>query len=177
MNIAKSALLLSCSAALLAACSSTPVATPPPSPVVAKQAPMAAPAARTESKIAAVVVPDHLNPNSLLSKDHIVYFEFDDFSVQPQYSTLLERHARYLAAHPGLAIKVAGNADERGSAEYNLALGQKRAEAVLRAMKLYGVKDKQVEAVSWGKEKPVALGHDESAWAQNRRAELDYPTK
>ena len=90
---------------------------------------------------------------------------------------MLELHGRYLSANPKLSIRVEGNADERGSAEYNLALGQKRAESVVRALKLYGVKDSQMEAVSWGKEKPKAMGHDEAAWAQNRRVDLVYPSK
>jgi peptidoglycan-associated lipoprotein len=76
-----------------------------------------------------------------------------------------------------VAIKIEGNTDERGGAEYNLALGQKRAEAVSKALKLFGVKDSQVEAVSFGKEKPKAPGHDEVSYAQNRRADLDYPAK
>jgi peptidoglycan-associated lipoprotein len=76
-----------------------------------------------------------------------------------------------------LAIKIEGNSDERGSPEYNLALGQRRAEAVLKALEIYGVKTAQLEAVSWGKERPRALGHDETAWAENRRADLVYPQK
>ena len=90
---------------------------------------------------------------------------------------MLELHGRYLSGNPTLSIRVEGNADERGSTEYNLALGQKRAEAVVRALKVYGVKDSQVEAISWGKEKPKAMGHDEAAWAQNRRVDLAYPSK
>jgi peptidoglycan-associated lipoprotein len=74
-----------------------------------------------------------------------------------------------------VAVKIEGNCDERGSAEYNLALGQKRAESVRQSLKVYGVKDTQLEAVSWGSEKPKAQGHDESAWAQNRRADVQYP--
>ena len=73
------------------------------------------------------------------------------------------------------AAKVEGNADERGSAEYNLALGQKRAEAVVKGLKIYGATDRQLEAVSWGEERPVATGHDEAAWAKNRRADIVYP--
>ena len=88
---------------------------------------------------------------------------------------MLEQHGKYLLSKPNLAIHIEGNADERGSAEYNLALGQKRAEAALKALKLYGVKDAQMEAVSWGKERPKALEHDEAAWAENRRADLVYP--
>jgi peptidoglycan-associated lipoprotein len=76
-----------------------------------------------------------------------------------------------------VSIKIEGNTDERGGAEYNLALGQKRAEAVSRALKIFGVKDAQMEAVSFGKEKPKVLGHDDASYAQNRRADLDYPAK
>ncbi|MFZ2650447.1 MAG: OmpA family protein, partial [Burkholderiaceae bacterium] len=84
-------------------------------------------------------------------------------------------HGKYLGSKPQLAIRIEGNADERGSAEYNLALGQRRAEAVLHALKLFGVRDSQMEAVSWGEERPKLISHDESAWAQNRRADLAYP--
>ena len=80
-----------------------------------------------------------------------------------------------MQSKPTLTVKIEGNADERGSAEYNLALGQKRAEAVLKALKIYGVKDAQMEAISWGRERPKATGHDEAAWAQNRRVDLVYP--
>jgi peptidoglycan-associated lipoprotein len=177
MNNIKTTAILFAAASLLAACSSTPLP-PPATPPAAQTAPTAPPATpETKSAVAPVVVPDHLNPNSAISKDRIVYFDFDDYAVKPQYSAMLERHSKYLTANAKLAIKVAGNADERGSSEYNLALGQKRADAVVRAMKLYGAKYAQLEAVSWGKEKPVALGHDEESWAKNRRAELDYPTK
>ncbi len=88
---------------------------------------------------------------------------------------MLELHGKYLAANPQIVIKVQGNTDEKGGAEYNLALGQKRAEAVVKMLKIYGVKDSQLEAVSFGKEKPKALGHDDAAHAQNRRADLAYP--
>jgi peptidoglycan-associated lipoprotein len=76
-----------------------------------------------------------------------------------------------------VSIRVEGNTDERGSSEYNLALGQKRAAAVVEALKVYGATDAQMEAVSWGREKPKAEGHDEAAWAQNRRVDLAYPAK
>ena len=123
------------------------------------------------------VVADHLNPNSLISKERSVYFDFDKFEVKSQFAPLVERQGKYLASKPDLAIRVEGNADERGGREYNLALGQKRAEAVVRALKVYGVKDKQAEPVSFGKEKPKAQGHDEAAWAENRRVDLVYPNK
>lgn len=117
---------------------------------------------------------DPLNdPNSPLAK-RSVYFDFDSYSVQDQYQALLQQHAQYLKSHPQRHILIQGNTDERGTSEYNLALGQKRAEAVRRALSLLGVGDAQMEAVSLGKEKPVALGHDEASWAQNRRADLVY---
>lgn len=104
-----------------------------------------------------------------------VYFEFDDSAVKNEDLGLIERHGKYLSSQPALAIRIEGNADERGSAEYNLALGQRRAESVVRALRIYGIKDTQMEPVSYGEEKPMAQGHDESAWSQNRRADLVYP--
>lgn len=129
------------------------------------------------SAVAQVVVPAHLDPNSALSKNRSVYFDFDDFTVKKEYASLVENHGKYAGANSKLTVRVEGNADERGGREYNLALGQKRAEAVVRAMKVYGAKDGQVEPVSYGSEKPKAQGHDETAWAQNRRADVVYMTK
>ncbi|WP_322016174.1 peptidoglycan-associated lipoprotein Pal [Paraburkholderia sp. J12] len=117
---------------------------------------------------------DELNdPNSPLAK-RSVYFDFDSYAVKDDYQSLLQAHAQYLKTHPERHVLIQGNTDERGTSEYNLALGQKRAEAVRRALSLMGVPDSQMEAVSLGKEKPVALGHDEASWAQNRRADLVY---
>jgi peptidoglycan-associated lipoprotein len=117
---------------------------------------------------------DPLNdPNSPLAKRSI-YFDFDSYAVRDDYQPLLQQHSQYLKSHPGRHVLIQGNTDERGTSEYNLALGQKRAEAVRRAMSLLGVADSQMEAVSLGKEKPQATGHDESSWAQNRRADLAY---
>ena len=104
----------------------------------------------------------------------IIYFDFDSFVVKPEYQSVLEGHARYLKASSARKVMIEGHTDERGGREYNLALGQKRAEAVRRSMALLGVSDAQMEAVSFGEEKPAAQGHSESAFAQNRRAELSY---
>jgi peptidoglycan-associated lipoprotein len=170
----------------LAGCSSTPVSTPPaPKPVAAPGIAPAAPAPRAAatpaptpaSTVKTVSLPPYLDPRSSLSTARSVYFDFDDAALKPEFNALVERHGKYLASNPALAIRVEGNSDERGSAEYNLALGQKRAQVVLRALKIYGVRDTQVEVVSWGEEKPKFSGQDESAWAQNRRADLRYPTK
>jgi peptidoglycan-associated lipoprotein len=122
-------------------------------------------------------VPAYLDPANALSTQRSVYFDFDQYVVKPDGQRLLETHGKYLAAHPGVAIKVEGNTDEQGGAEYNLALGQKRAQAVVTVLKTYGVKDAQMEAVSFGKEKPKAVGHDDASRSQNRRADLDYPRK
>lgn len=164
---------------LLAGCSSTPV-TPPPAPVPPAPAPVApapTPAPAPAPVAPAPVLPAYLDPNSPIHNERSIYFGFDQFTIKSDYDAMLERHGRYLSSAPSVAIKVEGNTDERGSSEYNLALGQKRAEAVVKALKIYGVKDAQVEAVSWGKERPKATGHDEAAWSQNRRADLAYPTK
>ena len=102
----------------------------------------------------------------------LVYFDFDSFAIDDKYTGLIEGHARQLAANRNKRLVIEGHTDERGGREYNLALGQKRAAAVAKSMALLGATDAQVEAVSFGKERPVSEGHDEAAWAQNRRAEI-----
>lgn len=104
----------------------------------------------------------------------IIYFDFDSYVLKPEFQSVVEAHARYLTANTSRKIAIEGHTDERGGREYNLALGQKRAEAVRRALGLSGVTDSQVEAVSFGKEKPAASGFDESSMAKNRRAEIRY---
>jgi len=98
-----------------------------------------------------------------------VYFEYDKYDIKPEYRTLLESHARWLKANPQARLTIEGNADERGSREYNVALGQRRAESVTKMLVLMGAKPEQIEAVSWGEEKPRAAGHDEKSWSENRR--------
>lgn len=104
----------------------------------------------------------------------IVYFDYDSFVIKPEFQALIETHARFLRAEPARKAVIEGHTDETGGREYNLALGQKRAEAVRRAMGLLGVGDAQIEAVSFGKEKPAVQGTDEAALARNRRAEIVY---
>jgi peptidoglycan-associated lipoprotein len=101
-----------------------------------------------------------------------VYYEFDQYDVKPEYRALVETHARWLLANPRGRLTIEGNTDERGSREYNVALGQRRAESVTALMQLMGVKPQQIEAVSFGKEKPRADRHDEAAWAENRRSDF-----
>ena len=102
----------------------------------------------------------------------LVYFDFDSFVIDDKFNGLIEGHARLLAANRSKRVVIEGHTDERGGREYNLALGQKRAAAVARSLALLGANEAQVEAVSFGKERPVSEGHDEAAWAQNRRAEI-----
>ena len=113
------------------------------------------------------------DPKSILSKRSI-YFDFDSYVIKSEYQPLVEAHGKFLREHPELKVLIQGNADERGSREYNLALGQKRAEAVRKALTLLGAKDAQIEAVSLGEEKPKNAGHDEAAWAENRRGDVLY---
>ncbi len=114
------------------------------------------------------------DPANVLSK-RSVYFELDSNVVKEEFKPLVAAHARYLQQNPGQKMTVQGNADERGSREYNLALGQRRADAVKQMMQLLGAKTDQIETVSFGEEKPKATGHDEASWNENRRADLAYP--
>ncbi|MEO7160047.1 MAG: peptidoglycan-associated lipoprotein Pal [Polaromonas sp.] len=104
----------------------------------------------------------------------VIYFDFDSYVVKPEFQSVIEAHARYLTANKSRKMAIEGHTDEIGGREYNLALGQKRAEAVRRDLGLLGVTDSQVEAVSFGKEKPAVPGFDEAAMAKNRRAEINY---
>ena len=103
-----------------------------------------------------------------------IYFDYDSYVIKPEFQSAIEAHARFLKQNGARHIVIEGHTDERGGREYNLALGQRRSEAVRRALELLGVRDTQVEAVSFGKEKPAVPGSDEQAWAKNRRAEIAY---
>jgi peptidoglycan-associated lipoprotein len=162
----------------LAACASKPIATPAPAPVAkAAPAPVAPAPAPMAAPPAATPLAAYLDPNSEISRKRSVFFAFDQSTFNDEDKAIVELQGRYLAQHPEVNITVAGNTDERGGSEYNLALGQRRSQSVKTALGLLGVKDGQVEAISYGKEKPRATGHDEAAWQQNRRADFTYPTK
>lgn len=109
-----------------------------------------------------------------VSVARLIQFDYDSFVIKPDFLTLIEAHGRFLKANPGRRISIEGHTDDRGGREYNLALGQKRAEAVRKALGLAGASDSQMEAVSFGKEKPAATGASEDAYAKNRRVELTY---
>jgi len=113
------------------------------------------------------------DPKSKLAQRSI-YFDLDKYDVKDEYRDLVASHAKYLVANRGFKVLLQGNTDERGSREYNLSLGQKRAEAVKRSLVLLGAKEDQIESVSLGEEKPKNAGHDESAWSENRRADILY---
>ena len=113
------------------------------------------------------------DPASVLSK-RSVYFDYDSVVVRDEFRPLIEAHGRYLAQNRTARMTIQGNTDERGSREYNIALGQRRADAVKRMMTLLGAQDGQIETVSFGKEKPKNAGHDEAAWAENRRDDIVY---
>ena len=118
------------------------------------------------------VTPVNIDRSAAAGAARIVYFDYDSFVVKDEFKPLVESNAKRMASNKGLRASIEGHTDERGGREYNLALVQKRAEAVLRAMTLLGVTDAQLEAVSFGKERPAVQGNDEAAFAKNRRAEL-----
>jgi len=115
-------------------------------------------------------------PGSPLAK-RSVFYDYDHYEIKEEYVPLIEAHSKFLMEHGDLKIAVQGNCDDRGSREYNLALGQRRADSVKRAMVLLGVGDRQIETVSFGAEKPLALGQDEESWAKNRRSDVVYPNE
>lgn len=113
------------------------------------------------------------DPNSPLSQ-RIIYFMYDSSEIQPQYRSVVEAHAEYLSANPGLTVVIEGHADERGSREYNIALGEQRAYSIAKILRFQSIGDNQMRSISYGEEKPLELGHDESAWNMNRRVEISY---
>lgn len=114
-----------------------------------------------------------VDPNKLFD-NYSVYFDLDEYTVQEKYLPIIKQHAEFLIKHSDYFMFIEGHTDERGGAEYNLALGQKRSDAIKRLLILYGVKENQVEAYSYGKEKPKAPGSNEESWSQNRRVDLFY---
>jgi len=135
----------------------------PPAPVAQSRV---TPVETTSGPVAAALPPRQADTQ------RIVYFDFDRFDIRDEFKFMLERRARVLLGTPQQGLVVEGHADERGGREYNLALGQKRSEAVIRALALLGVQETQLEAVSFGDTRPAVEGHAEQAWSQNRRAEL-----
>jgi len=165
-------------AAALAGCASKETKTD--TPVTDRSSGVTAPTPSTAQRSTATpnrpssVAGDPLrDPSNILSK-RSVFFDLDSNAVKDEYRGLVQAHSRYLGDKRDSKIRIEGNCDERGSREYNLALGQRRAEAVKKVMTVLGVSDGRIETTSYGEEKPMSPGHDEQAWAQNRRADIKY---
>lgn len=175
-KISSLALVLT-TAAILSACSSTPIKENTPPPVVERPVDKSAGQSQADTRTVAPVETKSLDPlddpKGVLA-NRSVYFDFDSYSVRDDGKAVVENHSAYLVKNKARQILIQGNTDDRGGSEYNLALGQKRAEAVRRAMVTLGVQESQIEAVSLGKEKPKAAGTDEAARAENRRADIVY---
>ena len=128
-----------------------------------------------DPSLVGMVTEEELKKADPLLVDRKIYFDFDKYDIKPKYAPVVAAHVRFLIAHPTVKVFVEGNCDDRGSPEYNIALGQRRSESVVRALLALGVPARQVEAVSYGAEKPVASGSNEESWAMNRRADIAYP--
>ena len=173
MRNTKSLAFIIASAALLAACK-TPVPDAP-APVEEKSpAPVAAAADPRDVRPVETATVDPLNDPQGVLANRSVYFDFDSYVVREDGKPVVANHSGYLTKNQGRKVLIQGNTDDRGGTEYNLALGQKRAEAVRRSMASLGVSENQIEAVSLGEEKPKATGSDEASWAENRRADIVY---
>jgi peptidoglycan-associated lipoprotein len=181
MNGIRTSLCVAALVALLAGCSSpvkldegAPVADAKPTPVGPGSGAAGAGAAGAGASQSGVTTVDATKtaPAAASGLGRVVYFDFDSYALREEFRPLIEAHAKALTAARNKRILIEGHTDERGGREYNLALGQRRAEAVARSLALLGVASGQVEAVSFGKERPAVDGHDESAWAKNRRAEI-----
>src|ERR1700687_1572604 len=113
-------------------------------------------------------------PSGAQLQNRTIYFDFDSSDVRADYNGVVAAHARYLASNPSIRVRLEGNTDERGSREYNIGLGERRAQSVRRALTLQGVTEAQITTVSYGEERPAVTGHTEEAWARNRRADIVY---
>ena len=122
-----------------------------------------------------MVTEEQLRESNPLLLEQSIYYDYDQYSVRTEYAPIITAHARFLVAHPTVKIFVEGNCDDRGSPDYNIALGQRRSDSVERALLSLGVPPRQIESVSFGAERPVAFGQNEDAWARNRRSDIAYP--
>lgn len=165
------ALMIGCAAAPK---TDTPMATAEPE----------APEAMTEEPVTAIAAPMEMgfsghpldDPSSLLAK-RVIYFDFDKSDIRPEFRDIIAAHASYLSQNPDARVVLEGHADERGSREYNMGLGERRGTAASRFLSLQGAAGRQLEVVSFGEERPAALGHDESSWRLNRRVEIIYKSR
>jgi peptidoglycan-associated lipoprotein len=176
MHFARLTLSAVAAAALMAGCSSVKLdeKTPPVTTATPTQVgPNTGANGTPQSQVTSVDLTKNA-ANAQGNLPHVVYFDFDSFVVKDEYRPTIDSHAKLLGADRKKKLAIEGHTDERGGREYNLALGQKRAEAVAKSLALLGATENQLEAVSFGKERPAVQGSDEAAWAKNRRAELVY---
>ena len=175
MQMKKHLFLALAFAAVLAGCSSVPLEQAPVEDRRAATIDPNAGRAPAQSQVAPVTAdPTQANTIGPSGVPRLVYFDYDSYVIKPEFQSILVAHANFLKANASRRISLEGHTDERGGREYNLALGQRRAEAVRRALGLLGVPDNRMEAVSFGKEKPAVPGSNEEAWAKNRRVEIVY---
>jgi len=173
MNASRYLLLSFASAAVLLAGCASSVKLDQPAPIVDNSASKSSTDSNgSASAVAPVVVGEGKGADANANVPRVVYFDFDSYVVKDEFRPVVETNAKILTAAPSKKMMLEGHTDERGGREYNLALGQKRAEAVLKSLTLLGAKADQLEAVSYGKERPADAGHTEEAWAKNRRVEL-----
>jgi peptidoglycan-associated lipoprotein len=128
-----------------------------------------------DPSLVGMVTEEQLREANPLLLEQSIYYDYDQYSVNTKYAAIIAAHARFLVANPTVKIFMEGNCDDRGSPEYNISLGQRRSDSVQRALLALGVPPRQIEAVSFGAERPVAFGQNEDAWARNRRADFAYP--
>jgi len=170
----KKALFSALALALIYGCASTPETKPTEPQAAPAQPPAPPPSTAVQPAPTPAVQADPLkDPNSGLGK-RSVYYDLDKYDVKAEFRPLLQAHGKYLAEHRSAKMLVQGNCDERGSREYNIALGQRRSEGVKRMLVLMGASDSQVEPVSLGEEKPRCNEHTEGCWSQNRRSDMLY---
>lgn len=170
--------LLVASALVLSACSSTKETVKPEDvkPTTTAQGPgsgTSASSGATGSQTSGTAIPTP-PPTGVIPANRSIFFDFDSNAIRDEFTGTVQAHAKFLSDNRARKIRVEGNTDERGSREYNLALGQRRADAVKRSLSVLGVAESRIESVSYGEEKPRAAGHDESSWQQNRRADIRY---
>jgi len=157
--------------AALAACANQ-VTKESPAPAASPAGPAAAQSQSAAPQQSSVAGSSLGNSDSVDKRS--VYYDFDSYALKPEFKPVVEANAGYLKRHPGANVRIEGNCDERGSTEYNIALGQRRADGVRKMLVLAGASERQIETVSYGEEKPKARGHDEQSWAQNRRSDFDF---
>ena len=164
--------LLGAASVALGACAAKRPAAAPPAAPAANEAAQGSGAGSANA--AAGADEEAAGPQAGLLATHLVYFDFDSSEIKGTGTDVVAAHAKYLGGHPDTRVRLEGHTDERGSREYNIGLGERRAQAVRRALLLQGAADAQISTVSYGEERPAVPGHDEAAWAKNRRVEIVY---